>query len=83
MRRVVILAYPAAELLDIACITTSLTMANYLNGRGLYQPQVVAPGGGLVETGSGVRIEADAALERVRGPCTPSSSPVGSATSTR
>lgn len=68
MRRVLIVAYPAVELLDIACITTALTMANHHHGAGLYRPQIAAPGGGRIETGTGVRIEADAALERVRGP---------------
>jgi transcriptional regulator GlxA family with amidase domain len=67
-RRVLIVGFPGAELLDIACITSTLTMANYLRGSALYRPKLVSPGGAEVTTGSGLVLKPEGALERVRGP---------------
>jgi transcriptional regulator GlxA family with amidase domain len=66
-RRVVIVAYHAAELLDIACVVTALQVANHVHGRALYRPVLAAPGGGAVHTGTGLTVQAEVALERVRG----------------
>lgn len=68
VRRVVVVGYPAAELLDIACIVTALQVANYLNGQAIYQLELASPAGRPIHTGTGLTINADIALERVRGP---------------
>jgi transcriptional regulator GlxA family with amidase domain len=60
--------YPAAELLDIACVVTTLQVANHLHGEALYRPRLASPGGEPVRTGTGLVVNAEAALERVRGP---------------
>ncbi|MFF5705564.1 GlxA family transcriptional regulator [Streptomyces sp. NPDC012794] len=68
-RAVVVVAYEAAELLDIACVTTGLAMANELGAPGTpYAVRVVAPGGGPVRCGTGLALGSDAALERTKGP---------------
>ena len=66
-RRVLVVAYPAAELLDIACVTTTLVMANHLHGSAVYDVTVASPGGAPIVTGSGLTLQAQAALERVTG----------------
>lgn len=67
-RRVLIVGYPAAELLDIACVVSALQIANHLHGRALYQPRLASPGGNAIHTGTGLVVNAEIALERVRGP---------------
>jgi transcriptional regulator GlxA family with amidase domain len=67
-RRVLVVGYHAAELLDIACVTSALTVANYLHGRALYQVSVASPSGRPIHTGSGLTLEAHETLERVTGP---------------
>ena len=67
-RRVLVIGYHAAELLDIACVTTALTVANYLNGAALYRVAVAAPGGRPIHTGSGLTLQVHETLERVTGP---------------
>jgi transcriptional regulator GlxA family with amidase domain len=68
VRRVLIVGYPAAELLDIACVVTALQLANYLHGQALYKPQLASPGGLPIHTGAGLVVNADVSLERARGP---------------
>ncbi|WP_235726027.1 GlxA family transcriptional regulator [Gordonia tangerina] len=67
-RRIVVVGYPAAELLDIACVVSALQIANHLHGRAVYQPRLASPGGGPIHTGTGLTVNAEVALERVRGP---------------
>ena len=67
-RRVLVVGYPAAELLDIACVTTAMVMANHQHGRALYDVTVASPGGAPIVTGTGLTLESQAALERVTGP---------------
>ncbi|MEU5882108.1 helix-turn-helix domain-containing protein [Spirillospora sp. NPDC047279] len=67
-RRVVVVGYHAAELLDIACITTSLEMANFVRASPPYQVRVAAPGGGAFTCGTGLTLVAQEKLERVTGP---------------
>jgi transcriptional regulator GlxA family with amidase domain len=67
-RRVLVLGYPAAELLDIACITTAMTVANYLHGEALYQPSLASRSGAAIHTASGLTLKADESLERANGP---------------
>lgn len=81
-RRVLVVAYPGAELLDIACITTTLQMANHYGEHQAYAVTLAAPGGGAIRTATGLAVQADRALERVRGPLDTSSSPGARGTST-
>ena len=67
-KRVLVIGYPAAELLDIACVTTTMVMANYRNRKQVYDVSVASPGGAPIETGSGLTLQAHEALERVTGP---------------
>ena len=67
-RRVVLVGYHAAELLDISCVTTALTVANFLHGTQLYDVALVSPGGRPIHTGSGLVVQAHDRLERVTGP---------------
>jgi transcriptional regulator GlxA family with amidase domain len=67
-RRVLVVGYHAAELLDISCVTTALTVANYLHGQELYRVVLATPGGRAIHTGSGLVLQAQDKLERVTGP---------------
>ncbi len=67
-RRVLVVGYHAAELLDIACVTSALTLANFLHGQELYRVCLASPGGRRIHTGSGLVLEAQEALERATGP---------------
>ncbi len=67
-RRVVLVGYHAAELLDISCVTSALTLANFLHGRQLYDVTLVAPGGRPIHTASGLTVQAHGSLERATGP---------------
>ena len=67
-RRVLIVGYPAAELLDIACVVTALQLANVQHGSALYRPRLASPGGAPIHTGTGLTLAAEVALERARGP---------------
>lgn len=67
-RRVLIVGYPAAELLDIACVMTALQLANVRHGSALYRPRLASPGGAPIHTGTGLTLGAEVTLERARGP---------------
>ncbi len=67
-RRVLVVGYHAAELLDISCVTTALTVANFLHGQELYRVVLATPGGRPIHTGSGLVLQAQDRLERVTGP---------------
>src|SRR5688572_18074795 len=67
-RRVLVVGYHAAELLDISCVTTALTVANYLRGEELYRVVLGTPGGRPIHTGSGLVLQAQDKLERITGP---------------
>ncbi|MDF8265815.1 GlxA family transcriptional regulator [Luteipulveratus flavus] len=67
-RRIVVVGYHAAELIDIACVTSALVMANWLRRSALYDPTVATPGGRPIVCGSGLTLQAESALERVTGP---------------
>ncbi|AHI02146.1 DJ-1/PfpI family protein [Kutzneria viridogrisea] len=68
MRRVVVLGYDGAELLDIACVTDSFDMATRLGADPGYAVEFVTMGGKPVRCCSGLVLAAHGALERVRGP---------------
>ncbi|MEV4756099.1 DJ-1/PfpI family protein [Micromonospora sp. NPDC049559] len=68
-RPVAIVGYDDAELLDIACLTTCLGMANMIGRpRTPYQVTVVSPGRRVITCSSGVELRSGQALERVTGP---------------
>lgn len=68
-RSVVVVGYQGAELLDIACVTTTLDMANTAGARAQpYVTSVVSPAGRPIQCGNGLVLQAQGALERVRGP---------------
>lgn len=64
---VVVVGYEGAELLDIACVTSCLDLANRLGAAPRYQVMVATPGGRTVTCSSGLRLPGQASLERIRG----------------
>ncbi|GAA3786971.1 GlxA family transcriptional regulator [Streptomyces chiangmaiensis] len=65
---VVVVGYPGAELLDIACLTTAFDYANRAGATPAYRVRVVTPAGGPIGCQSGLTLQAQGALERLRGP---------------
>ncbi|MEV4628176.1 helix-turn-helix domain-containing protein [Micromonospora sp. NPDC049523] len=69
VRPVAIVGYDDAELLDIACVTTTLGMANVIGDlRTPYRPMVISPGRLPVTCGPGLVLQSGQALERLTGP---------------
>jgi transcriptional regulator GlxA family with amidase domain len=68
-RGVAIVGYDDAELLEIACVSTSLTMANWFDRmRTPYRVTVVSPGRRPISCGTGLVLQSEQALERLTGP---------------
>ncbi|MEU2390394.1 DJ-1/PfpI family protein [Streptomyces sp. NPDC007369] len=68
-RLMVVVGYESAELLDIACVTTSLAMANGIGDPAVpYRVSVVGPGGAPIVCGSGLTLGTGQSLERCVGP---------------
>ncbi|MEV4367336.1 helix-turn-helix domain-containing protein [Nonomuraea sp. NPDC049637] len=67
-RRVVVVAYEAAELLDIACVSSTLENANWHGAAPYYQVRLATPGGHPVTTAGALVLQAQLALERITGP---------------
>ncbi|MFE1168916.1 GlxA family transcriptional regulator [Nocardiopsis sp. NPDC058789] len=68
-RRVVVVAYEDAELLEISSVTSTLATANDLASGGRpYETILATPGGGPVRCSSGLTLQGQAALEDLRGP---------------
>ncbi|MGI5163651.1 GlxA family transcriptional regulator [Spirillospora sp. CA-253888] len=67
-RRVVIVGYDAAELLDIACVTASLEIANLHGAAPAYRVSLASQGGGPIRCSAGLTLVAQETLERVSGP---------------
>ncbi|GAA3204491.1 GlxA family transcriptional regulator [Dactylosporangium siamense] len=68
-RPVAVVGYDGAELLDIACVTTTFGMANVIGGlRRPYRIIVVSPGGLPITCGPGVVLHSAQALERLTEP---------------
>lgn len=63
-----VVAYPAAELLDIACVVSAFQMANWLHGSAAYATLLASPGGAPIHTATGLVLNAEASLEKIRGP---------------
>ncbi|WP_459801276.1 GlxA family transcriptional regulator [Herbidospora sp. RD11066] len=68
MRRVVVVGYPAAELLDIASVTSTLIMANVFGAAPPYDVVFATPGGRPIICASGLTLAAQATLEHETGP---------------
>ncbi|WP_417498561.1 GlxA family transcriptional regulator [Marinactinospora rubrisoli] len=68
-RPVVIVGYDTAELLDIACVSTTFAMANELGACAApYRVRVVSPGGAPIACATGLTLQSQQSLERVTGP---------------
>lgn len=68
-QRIVVIGYDGAELLDIACVTTTLAMANGLGALNPgYGVSVAARGGRPITCESGLTLQVQQSLERVKGP---------------
>lgn len=68
-RATAVIAYDGAELLDIACITTPLALANMIGGpRDPYRVQVLSLHAAPIRCETGLTLQADGALEHVLGP---------------
>jgi transcriptional regulator GlxA family with amidase domain len=66
-RGVAVVAYDDAELLDIACVTTTLATANDRGADPPYAVRLLTPGGQAVTCRPGLRLDAHGALERTVG----------------
>ncbi|WP_052745759.1 GlxA family transcriptional regulator [Allosalinactinospora lopnorensis] len=67
-RRTIVVGYDAAELLDIACVTTSLIVANAHGAAPSYDVRLATPGGHPITCGTGLTLQAHEGLERIIGP---------------
>jgi transcriptional regulator GlxA family with amidase domain len=67
-RVVAVVGYDRAELLDIACVTTTLGMANHMGAHRPYHAVVVTPGGRPIELQWGLSLGGQQSLERLGGP---------------
>ncbi|MGA4862353.1 GlxA family transcriptional regulator [Streptomyces lavendulocolor] len=68
-RVMVVVGYESAELLDIACVTTSLSLANTIGRPSVpYRVVLAGPGGGPIVCDSGLSLAAQQSLERLVGP---------------
>ncbi len=67
-RRVLVVGYEHAELLDLASVVSTLQIANWLAERVIYRPELATLAGVPCRTASGLVLQADAALERTVGP---------------
>lgn len=66
--RVVVVGYDDAELLDIACVTTTLDAVRVIDPNLSYELTLATPGGRPITCSSGLVLNGQAALERLRGP---------------
>lgn len=64
----IVAAYTGAEAIDISGVIAALTLANRRARRLLYDWSIAFPGGGLFTCGTGIRMQADIAMEKVTGP---------------
>ena len=67
-RRVVVVGYDGAELLDVACVTSTLDLAGRIAGRTLYRTELVSPAGWDVRCDSGLSLRSGGSLQRTTGP---------------
>ncbi|MGP4112876.1 GlxA family transcriptional regulator [Streptomyces sp. 4N509B] len=64
----VVVGYPVAELLDIACLTTTFDYANRAGATPPYQVRVVSPAARPIVCQSGLTMRPQGSLERLLGP---------------
>lgn len=64
MRNVVVVGYTGAELVDIACVTTGMDIANRLGAGPPYRTLLASPGGNPIDCDSGLQLASQQALER-------------------
>ncbi|MBR8640503.1 GlxA family transcriptional regulator [Streptomyces tuirus] len=67
-RLMMLVGYDGAELLDISCVTSTLDAANRLGAAPAYEVKVATPGGRAITCASGLILEGQRSLERVKGP---------------
>ncbi|SNS96460.1 Transcriptional regulator GlxA family, contains an amidase domain and an AraC-type DNA-binding HTH domain [Asanoa hainanensis] len=68
-RHIVMVGYDGAELLDIACVTSTFGLANAIGQlRPGYRVSLATPGGHPIRCDSGLVLQAELALERLTGP---------------
>lgn len=67
-RPVVIVGYENAELLEIACVSSSLDAANRVGATPPYAVRVATPGGHPITCHSGLTLQSHISLERLTGP---------------
>ncbi|GAB3730259.1 GlxA family transcriptional regulator [Nocardiopsis nanhaiensis] len=68
-RRVVVVAYADAEMLEISSVTSTLATTNdLLSGETPYETALATLGGGPVRCSSGLTVQSQAALEDLTGP---------------
>jgi len=63
-----VVGYDGAELLDIACVTSALDLANRIGADPPYRPVLAAPGRRDSICDSGLRLSVGAAVERINEP---------------
>jgi transcriptional regulator GlxA family with amidase domain len=67
-RVILVVGYDGAELLDIACVTSSLDIANRIGANPPYRAILATPGQRSITCDSGLRLDAQVALERFNAP---------------
>jgi transcriptional regulator GlxA family with amidase domain len=67
-RLFLVIGYDGAELLDIACVTSSLDIANRAGAAPAYRTVLATPGQHAITCDSGLRLDAGASLERFTEP---------------
>ncbi|MGW4730952.1 GlxA family transcriptional regulator [Streptomyces shenzhenensis] len=67
-RLVVIVGYDGAQLLDIACVSSTLDVANLGGATPAYRVRLASPGGRPITCGQGLTLEGQETLERLTGP---------------
>lgn len=66
-RRVVIVGYQGAELLDIACLSSVFTGTERLVGRRLYEVELISPGGRPIVCDSGLLLASAGSVQQTTG----------------
>jgi transcriptional regulator GlxA family with amidase domain len=62
-RSVVVVAYDGAELIDIACVTSGLALANTVGAEPPYDVRLASPGGRVIRCDSGLELRAQTRVE--------------------
>ncbi|MEV0328350.1 DJ-1/PfpI family protein [Micromonospora echinospora] len=67
-RVVLVVGYDGAELIDIACVSSSLDFANRIGAKPPYRSVLATPGGHSITCDSGLRLHGQESLERWHAP---------------